>query len=174
MRKRRELKTGASYHISARINRQEFLFEPNDIKEMFMEVLRRAKGKYSFLIRNFCIMDNHVHFIIKPLKDEGLSDIMRWLLGVFAQKYNRTFDFHGHVWYDRFKSKVIINFRQYLHTFIYISNNPVKAGIVDSPVDYPYSGIVYIQKGILDIMERPPNRVLRILWAELYKRKHLL
>ncbi len=68
-------------------------------------------------------MDNHIHFILKPLKNESLSSIMQWVLGVFAQKYNRTFDQHGHVWYDRFKSKIIKDFRQYLHTFIYISNN---------------------------------------------------
>ncbi len=173
MRKRRELKQGASYHVYARINRKEFLLQEIFIKKMFMIILKRAKKKYSFQIGNYCIMDNHIHFILKPLKGESLSAIMRWILGVFAQKYNKTFDLHGHVWYDRFKSKVIIDFRQYLHTFIYISNNPVKAGIVGSPADYPYSGIYSLQKGIPDLMERPPNRVVRILWSELYYRKHL-
>ncbi len=117
-------------------------------------------------------MSNHVHFILKPLKGDNLSAIIQWILGVFAQKYNRTFELHGHVWYDRFKSKIIIDFRQYLHTFIYISNNPVKAGMVGSPVDFPFGGIYHLQKGIFDLMERPPNRVLRVLWAELHNRKH--
>ena len=174
MRKKRELKKGASYHIYARINRQEYLLQTVFIKKMFMAVLKRAKRKYSFQIGNFCIMGNHIHFILKPLKGDSLSAIMQWILGVFAQKYNRTFDLKGHVWYDRFKSKIIIDFRQYLHTFIYIANNPVKAGIVGSPGDYTYSGIYDLQKGIPGVMERPPNRVLRILWSELYFRKHLI
>lgn len=168
MRKKRELKEGASYHVYARINRKEYLLQAVFIKKMFMTILKRAKLKYCFQIGNYCIMDNHIHFILKPLKGESLSAVMQWVLGVFAQKYNRTFDLHGHVWYDRFKSKIIIDFRQYLHTFIYISNNPVKAGIVGFPVDYPFSGIFYIQKGLLDVLERPPNRVLRILWRLLH------
>ena len=172
MRKRRELKTGASYHITARINRQEYLLQAVFIKKMFMIILKRAKIKYSFQIGNYCIMDNHIHFILKPLNGESLSAIMQWILSVFAQKYNRTFDLHGHVWYDRFKSKVIIDFRQYLHTFVYISNNPVKAGIVGFPGDYPFGGVFNLQKGMADLMERPPNRVLRILWSELHCRKH--
>ena len=170
MRRRRIIIEDARYHVYARINRQEFILQSIFIKEMFMSVLKRAKKKFKFQIINFCIMGNHVHFIIKPLKGESLSSIMQWILGVFAQKYNRTFDLHGHVWYDRFKSKVIVDFRQFLHTFVYISNNPVKAGLVDSPEEYRYSGIYNLHKGILGIMERPPNRVIRVLWAELYFR----
>ena len=173
MRKRRELKDGASYHVYALINRHEYLLQAVFIKKLFMVILNRAKKKYRFQIGNYCIMDNHIHFILKPLKGESLSAIMQWILSVFAQKYNRTFDLHGHVWYDRFKSKIIIDFRQYLHTFIYISNNPVKAGMVGSPVDYSFSGISDLQKGITNLMERPPNRVIRVLWSELYCRKNL-
>ncbi len=172
MRKRRELKNGASYHVYARINRQEYLLHSVFVKTMFMIILKRAKKRYNFRIGNYCIMSNHVHFIIKPMNGESLSAIMRWILGVFAQKYNKTFELYGHVWYDRFKSKIIIDFRQYLHTFIYISNNPVKAGLVKSPGDFPFGGIYHLQRSIYDLMERPPNKVLRVLWAELHNRKH--
>ena len=58
----------------------------------------------------------------------------------------------GYVWQDRFKSKIIESLRQYLYTFIYISNNPVKAGIVNTAVDFKYNGITAIQKGYLDII----------------------
>jgi len=45
---------------------------------------------------------------------------MQWILGVFAQKYHRTFDLHGHVWYDRFRSKIIMILDNiYTHLFIY-------------------------------------------------------
>ncbi len=167
MRKRREIRDGFSYHITARINRQEFIFESNEIKQMFMDVIRRAKGRYHFLIRNFCIMNNHIHFILKPLPGNSLSKIMQWILSVFAQKYNKLYGVIGHVWQGRFKSKIIENFRQYINTFIYIANNPVKAGIVKSAVDFKYNGITEIQKGCLDIVERPPNRILNIIWKKL-------
>ena len=119
MRKRREIREGWSYHVTARINRQEFLFESDTIKEMFMVILKRTKEKYSFILKNFCIMNNHIHFILKPLHGYNLSKIMQWVLSVFAQKYNKTFGLKGHVWYDRFKSKIIVSFKQYLNTYIY-------------------------------------------------------
>ena len=157
MRKKRELRNGATYHVYARANRQEFILEKVFVKKMFMEVLERAKKKFKFRILNFCIMGNHVHIMVKPLNDENLSSIMQWILSVFAQKYNRTYELLGHVWYDRFKSKIINNFRQALHTFIYISHNPVKVGIVKNALDYPFCGVGYHPKGGNNIMERPPN-----------------
>ncbi len=170
MRKKREIKNGFSYHITARINRQEFIFDSANIKEMFMDTLKRAKFKYKFLIKNFCIMNNHIHIILKPLQGQSLSKIMQWILSVFAQKYNKFFGLKGHVWQDRFKSKIIESFRQYLNTFIYISNNPVKAGIVNTAVDFQYNGITDIQKGYLNIIERPPNRILKMIWKILMQK----
>ena len=154
------------YHCISRVVDRRFIFGDEE-KEFFRETMRNLEGFTGVQVVTYAIMDNHIHFILNPLKGDSLSAIMQWILGVFAQKYNRTFDLHGHVWYDRFKSKIIIDFRQYLHTCVYISNNPVKAGMVGTPVDYPYGGIYYLQKGIPGIMERPPNRVLRIIWRLL-------
>ena len=167
MRKKREIRDGFSYHITARINRQEFIFESNEVKKMFIDVILRSRHKYKFIIKNFCIMNNHIHFILKPLQGMSLSKIMQWILSVFAQKYNKFYGLIGHVWQGRFKSKVIENFRQYLNTFIYIANNPVKAGIVKSAVDFKYNGITDIQNGCLDIVERPPNRILKVICNKL-------
>ncbi|MBD3226648.1 MAG: hypothetical protein GF329_00535 [Candidatus Lokiarchaeota archaeon] len=167
MRKPRKLKEGASYHVIARVNRKEMILNTEEIKEMFMEVVRRAKRKYHFEIKNFCIMNNHIHIILKPLKNESLSKIMQWILSVFAIRYNRHFNLVGHVWYDRFTSKIIKSYSQYISTFLYISKNPVRAKIVKHATDFHYNGISFLQKGILDIMERPPNYFLRLIWPNI-------
>src|SRR4030042_578310 len=153
MRKPRILLNGASYHITARINREEFLFEPDDVKNMFLEVLKEAKKKYKFLIRNFCIMDNHLHFIFEPINNENLSKIMQWILSVFAIRYNKMNKLKGHVFYDRFWSKIIENFKQFIDTFNYINDNPIKANKVKDAKDYKYCGWYYILRGIFDIVE---------------------
>jgi len=171
MRKPRILRDGYSYHVTALVNRQEHILDSAIIKALFMQVLRKTKRKYRFIIQNFCIMGNHVHFIIKPYGGESLSRIMQFMLSIFASRYNKRFNLKGHVWYDRFKSRVIESFRQYFNTFLYISNNPVKAGLVKHASDYPYCGIAYIHKGISGIMERPPNELLKMLWVELNCRK---
>ena len=55
---------------------------------------------------------------------------------VFAMKYNKTFNYIGHVFYDRFKSVIINDFRRYIATFVDIMENSVRAGIVEQPQDF--------------------------------------
>lgn len=167
MRKPRETREGASYHVISRTNRKEMILNSDLIKELFLRVIRRAKKKFNFSVKNFCIMGNHYHLIIKPHENESISKIMQWILGTFAMCFNKMLNLTGHVWNDRFMSKIIYSYFQYLKTFIYIANNPVDAGLVQSPVDFRFSGISFIQKGILDILERPPNDFLRQVWKTL-------
>jgi REP element-mobilizing transposase RayT len=72
MRKNRLLKDGADYHVSVKINRGEMLLKPTAAKNLFLAVIARAKKKFNFQIKNFCLMDNHVHLIIHPGKRRGL------------------------------------------------------------------------------------------------------
>ncbi len=89
-------------------------------------------------------MNNHVHMLIKPGKNNSLSNIMKSILGGFARRYNQINNLKGHVWYDRFKSRIINSLQQFINTLVYISNNPVRAEIVDFPWDYKYSTIYAI------------------------------
>ncbi len=155
MRKPRILQIGAKYHVSSKINRGEDIFESDEIKNLFIDILKRAKKKYKFSLENFVIMKNHIHFIIKPEKDESLSRIMQWLLSVFAIYYNGIHKLEGHVWRARFWSKIIDDIKQFIDTFNYISDIPVKAGMVKKAYDYEYGGLYYILKGIFDIVDRP-------------------
>lgn len=123
------------------------------MKEEFLEVVRRAKQKYSFQLENFCIMGNHFHFLILPAKGECLSDIMRWIMSVFAMRYNRVNDIHGHVWGERFFSRIINGFVEYLRTFTYICSNPQKAGCAQgSAKEWEYGGLGHFYAGRHDIL----------------------
>jgi REP-associated tyrosine transposase len=166
MRKPRYLKQGAEYHVTARINRGEFALQTRVIKELFLYTVKRAKGKYLFKLKSFVIMDNHIHMLIRPGTGENLSNIMQWILGVFAKHYNKHFNLKGHVWYDRFKSKIIENFHQLLATFRYISNNPVKAEMIKDPGEYLYGALWYIQHGLFDLVE-PPDLSIKMALTDL-------
>ena len=82
MRKRREIIAEARYHVASRANRRQLIFNTPKIKDMFLDVIRRAKTKYCFSITNFCIMGNHFHLIIQPHKNQSLSRIMQWILRI--------------------------------------------------------------------------------------------
>ncbi|MBN2547065.1 MAG: transposase, partial [Spirochaetes bacterium] len=69
MRQCRILQKGAKYHVSSKINRSENIFENDEIKKLFMDVVKRAKKKYKFIVHNFVIMNNHIHIYISRKKE---------------------------------------------------------------------------------------------------------
>lgn len=153
MRKNRLLLDGADYHVTARINRGEKIFLVREDRELFMDILKRAKKKFDFSLKNFCIMGNHIHMLIKPGPKESLSRIMQWLLGVFAQHWNKTHHLSGHLWGDRFYSRIILGILDLFRVSRYIDCNPVIAGMVDSPEQWMYGGLWHHKKGFGDFLK---------------------
>jgi putative transposase len=96
-------------------------------------------------------MGNHIHFILQPSQKANLSKIMQWVLSIFARKYNKLHNFKGHVWYDRFKSRILADIFEYINAYLYVMRNPVEAGLVKSPADYVYNGITFMLKGMMDL-----------------------
>ena len=161
MRKPRKLKPDATYHVTATINKEEKIFNKDDIKDMFLQVTNEAKLKYNFELTNFCIIENHIEFIVKPIKD-SLSRIMQWILGVFAMRYNHKHHLKGHVWYDRFKSRIIETEEEIEASFKSISQKPVIVGLAKKTSQYKYCGISLIIKGIFDLITKPPQNLLKL------------
>ena len=93
MRKNRQLLEGAEYHVTARINRGENIFLAREDRELFMSILKRAKKKFNFSLKNFCIMGNHIHLLIKPgpenLFQKSCSGFWEYLLkhGIKSMAY---------------------------------------------------------------------------------------
>ena len=166
MRKPRRLINNGMYHVVARANRREFILHSDEMKSLFLDIVRRAKRRFRFNIRNFCIMSNHFHFMITPGQGESLSKIMQWILSVFAIRFNKRLGWYGHVWYDRFKSKIIDGLRDYLHTFLYIAENPIRAGIVNYPWEHAYNGVKFMRNLEFDILEKP-SPVLKLMVPSL-------
>jgi putative transposase len=152
MRKPRQLREGARYHVSARANRKEMIFEPNQVKDLFLSTVKRAKKKYDFRIENFCIMGNHFHFLIQPGKGTSLSSILQWILSVFAMSYNRQKGLTGHVWGDRFSSRIINTLAEYVQAFSYIDANTTKRYKVSCLGEWQYSALGHARMGCRDII----------------------
>ncbi len=153
------------YSICARANLGEFILQTAAIKDMFLEILQEARDrkKYRFGVLNFCIMDNHIHLILRVDPGESLSRIMQWLLSVFAMRFNDIFERKGHVWYDRFKSALIEAQKHMMDVFMYVINNPVKAKMATKASEYKYSGIACIQRNDFSLVEKPPGYLMEVV-----------
>jgi len=167
MRKPRELMENATYHVTAKANRSEFILKTVDEKELFLSIIRRAKRKFNFIVKSFCIMGNHIHLMIKPQGEYSLSKIMQWILSVFALAFNRKYGFSGHVWYDRFHSTIIKTAAYFIKVFDYISENPVKAGICSQPGNYPFTALSFLRKANFNFVE-PPDEIIKMYFPQVF------
>lgn len=163
MRRTRVKVINGKYHITSRINNRENFLEAAEVKAMFLEVLKRAKKKYKFIIHNLCIMNNHVHYIIETGKNLDLSKAVQWINSVFAMGYNASYGHTGHVWGERFHSTLIIDIRQFIRTYFYIANNPVKAGIVNNAADYFFNGVTFILQKKYELVQKPKGYILDMI-----------
>jgi len=129
------------------------ILRSDDIKELFLDVVRRAKKKYDFKLENFCVMENHFHLIIQPGRNVSLSAVMQWIMSVFAMAWNRRHKLTGHVWGQRFFSRIIRTLKDFLQVFEYIDSNPVRVGLVESALDWPYGGCQHRSKHNWDLLD---------------------
>ena len=132
------------------------LLHDAEVKLLFLDVVKKAKHRYNFKMENFCVMGNHYHMLIQPLNRANLSRIMQWIMSVFAMTYNGRFGLTGHVWGERFYSKIIAGLREYLQIFKYIDENPIRARLVKASWAWPFSGIDHHRRGCREIVDPLP------------------
>jgi REP element-mobilizing transposase RayT len=128
----------ALYHITSRGDRREVIFEDDEDREIFLRVLAEVTDGYNWICHAYCLMDNHYHLIIETV-DGNLSKGMRQLNGVFTQASNRRHHRSGHLFQGRFKGILVDKDAYLLELSRYVVLNPVRAGMVDSPAQWPWS-----------------------------------
>ena len=126
------------YHIMMRGIDKRFIFLQNQDHKQFLIQLKRAKAKSDGKVLAYCMMQNHVHLLLKEGGEEIGNTVRRINVG-YAKYHNSTHDRVGHLFQGRFKSEAV-NDQGYLYTvFRYIHQNPLKAGLVNEIGDYPWS-----------------------------------
>ena len=138
------------YHIIARGNQKQTVFkEPTDYQK-YLLLITRYKKKYKFKLFCFCLMPNHVHLIMEVDNPEHLNKIMRGLNLSYALYFNLKYKKVGHLWQDRFKSKIIEKDAYLIECIRYIESNPVRASLVSYIHQYPWSSYNLKENIILD------------------------
>ena len=134
----RKISSTGVYHIMLRGINKEQIFQKNYYKTKILKLLKEIKGEIDFYIIAYCVMDNHLHLLVK-VGDEDLKNIMKKLNVKFALYYNRLENRYGYVFQDRFKSEAVENEKYLLGALRYIHNNPIKAALTDNIINYQWS-----------------------------------
>ncbi|MDR1095904.1 MAG: transposase, partial [Spirochaetaceae bacterium] len=89
------------------VNRHERIFLERNAVSLFNRVFREAEGLFPCEMRRLRIEADRVSFFIKPVDGLQLPEIMQWIKQTFAVRYNVMKRLDGHVWGDRYWSKVL-------------------------------------------------------------------
>jgi len=122
------------------------LFKGSEDYRSYLADIAELKTPHGVLLYHYALMPNHIHLLLRILED-GLSPFMKNLQCRFAKRFCRNNAFAGHVWQGRFKSKLIDNDEYLLTCGNYIEMNPVRSGLADDPIDWPYSSYNFYAYG---------------------------
>src|SRR5262245_9552496 len=122
---------GACYHVTARGDRQESIFEDKSDYLTFIDFLAKEVTQQAWVLYAFCLMDNHYHLLLET-PEPNLVTGMRRLNGVYTQAFNRRHGRAGHVLQGRYKSILVDKDSYLLELCRYVVLNPVRAKMVTS------------------------------------------
>ena len=128
----------ALYHVTARGDRREAIFDDDLDRRLFLSTLAQVVNRFNWVCHAWCLMDNHYHLLIQT-PDGNLSKGMRQLNGVYTQASNRRHRRVGHLFQGRFKAILVDGDAYLLELSRYVVLNPVRAGMVKAPADWPWS-----------------------------------
>ncbi|RFP13605.1 MULTISPECIES: transposase [unclassified Duganella] len=129
---------GALYHITTRGNRKAAIYRDDTDRLVWQQTLSEVCRQFNFVVYAFCQMGNHFHLLLEAV-DGNLSQGMRQLNGVYSQYFNRRHDLVGHVFQGRYSAILVQRETYLLEVARYIVLNPVRAKLVTTAQDWPWS-----------------------------------
>ncbi len=149
---------GGIYHVYNRFARGAAVFGEGDEAERFLELLRKVRDRDELTVFAWALMSNHYHLALRA-GPVPLARTIGYLQSRFGQVYNRRWRSSGPLWQSRYKAKLVREPRYFARLVVYIHLNPVTAGVVDDPAEYPYCG----HRELLGAGEEPLVDVERVL-----------
>lgn len=130
---------GIPAHIVQRGNNREPCFFCDFDYQLYLETLGQGLNRYAVRCHAYVLMTNHVHLLLTPSTENGISQLMAYLGKKYVTYINKTYRRTGTLWEGRHKSSLIEAENYLLRCYRYIEMNPVRAGMVFRPDDYPWS-----------------------------------
>jgi len=132
-------------HVVQRGNDRQVCFTCDDDLKAYANWLYEGSEKYQVHVHAWVFMTNHVHLLVTPIEEMAVSRMMQFIGRLYVQYFNYTYRRTGTLWEGRFHSSLVQEDTYLLNCQRYIELNPVRAGLVEDPVDY--SGSSYRANG---------------------------
>ncbi|WP_419658269.1 transposase, IS200-like [Desulfosarcina variabilis str. Montpellier] len=134
-------------HFTHRCHKRDFLLKFAKDRNRWIELLFEAKMKFRLSILNFIVTSNHTHLILSTSENiQAIPKAMQLIAGRTAQEYNRRKKRKGAFWQDRYHATAIESGEHLWRCLVYVDLNMVRAGVVNHPSEWKWSGYHEIQR----------------------------
>ena len=164
---------GCPHHVTQRGNDRQAVFFTDQDRRYYLELLARHSGQFGLAVLGYCLMDNHVHLVVVPQRQDSLARALGRTHFRYAQAIHRLHGRSGHFWQNRFYSCALDD-EHFWTAMAYVERNPVRARLVRLAWRYPWSSAAaHVEmtdaSGLLD-METWARMLPRGDWREALRK----
>ncbi len=138
---------GQPQHIIQRGNNRQVIFAAEADYQFFRDALVEAASTHDLAIHAYVWMSNHIHLLATPGSGNSISKVFQSVGRRYVQYFNYTYARSGTLWEGRYRATVVDSETYLLTVMRYIELNPVRAGMVAHPRDYPWSSYAFNAQG---------------------------
>jgi putative transposase len=129
---------GLAHHVTQGGNRRERVFFSDGDYGAYLALISAAAQASQTAIWAYCLMPNHVHFIMAPTHEDGLRATFAEAHRRYTARIHAREKWTGHLWQGRFSS-TCMDERHLIAAARYVPMNPVRARLVDKAADWRWS-----------------------------------
>jgi len=144
-------------HVIQRGNNRQRIFRDDDDYEKLLSIIFKYREKYRFELYHYCLMSNHLHFVMKICKKEDSPRLMQGVFQTYRFYYRAKYRYSGYLYQGRYKSRLITSDGYLLECGRYVERNPLRAKIVNDLLCYKWTSYSYYANGAInDIITQSP------------------
>jgi putative transposase len=153
---------GIPWHIIQRGNNRGPCFYAAGDYQRYLDTLGDMAAKFACAVHAYVLMTNHVHLLVTPARTESAGLLMKHLGQRYVQYVNRSYCRSGTLWEGRYRSCLAQSEAYVLACYRYIELNPLRAGMVNHPREYPWSSYRANGEGTDDPLVTPHFEYCRL------------
>ncbi|MBC7617787.1 MAG: transposase [Candidatus Saccharibacteria bacterium] len=130
---------GHAHHVIQRGNNRQPIFSDAIDRQTMLDLLEEHARKMEVALHAYVLMDNHFHLLVTPATNEALPRLMQAVGRRYVRYFNDRTQRTGTLWEGRYRSTLVQSESYLLTCMAYLDLNPVRAGLVQSPSEFPWS-----------------------------------
>jgi putative transposase len=132
------LSSARTFFATTRTSMGRRLLQSERNAGLLIDVMRSLVVEHKFTLHDFVVMPDHLHVLLTVGDGMTIEKAMQLIKGRFSHRLSHELGYLGEIWQRGFSEVQVLNRESLLQHRTYIAMNPVKAGLVDSPEQYPF------------------------------------